>query len=198
MQDMFPENSTGVIGQLHDQMRQISLSGSVMAQLYVGGNFVTVTRRCVTHQDYSYYFASRMLHLIPQCPRIYNLAFMARRNSVYMERFNEVLLQLNNGGFHEKWIRDLNYKYAWVIRFRYGSFHEDAFKVLTMADLQLPYYILGIGFTISFVAFVAEWIMYCKRCHWSLIRHFASTRSLIVNHTEYIWNKINWLLLILI
>lgn len=165
MQDMFPANSTGTVGELHDQMRQIASTGSVMAQLSVAGNFVTVTRRCTTYQDNAYYFSSRMLHLIPECPRIYNLAFMGRRNSVYLERFNEVLLRLNNGGFHEKWIRDLNYKYAWLIRLKYGAFHEDVFKVLTIEDLQLPYYILAIGFTLSGVAFVIEWIMHWRACN---------------------------------
>lgn len=158
MQDMFPQGSTGVIGELHDQMRQVSTTSSIMAQLSVAGDFVTVTRRCTTHQDNAYYFSARKLHMIPECPRIYNLAYMVRTNSVYLDRVNEILLLLNNGGFHEKWIRDLNYMYAWLIRLKYGSFHEDPFKVLTMGDLQLPFYILGIGFSISAVFFVCEWV----------------------------------------
>lgn len=165
MQDMFPTGSTGIIGQLHTQMVQISTTSSVMAQLSVAGNFVTVTRRCTTYQDNAYYFSSRLLHMIPECPRIYNLGYMTRRNSIYLRRVNEILMQLNNGGFHEKWIRDLNYKYAWMIRFKYGSFHESAFKVLNLGNLQLPFYILGIGFSISAVVFICEWIkMLSDKC----------------------------------
>lgn len=156
MDDMFPANSTGVVAQLHDQMRRVGTTSSVMAQLSVAGNFVTVTRRCTTYQDNAYYFSSRQLHLIDECPRIYNLGFMTRRSSVYLERVNEILLLLNNGGFHQKWIRDLNYKYAWVIRLKYGSFHENSFKVLTIGDLQLPYYILGMGFSVSLLVFIVE------------------------------------------
>lgn len=167
MTDMFPANSTGVIGQLHNQMVQVTTTTSIMAQLAVAGDFVTVTRRCTLAQDNSYYFSSRKLHMIPECPRKYNLAFMARAHSVYIKRANEVLLHLNNGGFHEKWIRDLNYKYSWTIRLKYGSFHEDPIKVLTLNDLQMPFYILAIGFIFSLLVLIAEWILMlylkCKR-----------------------------------
>lgn len=59
------------------------------------------------------------------------------------------------------------WKYSWTIRLKYGSFHEDPIKVLTLNDLQLPFYVLAIGFSISFVVLVAEWILVlylkCKR-----------------------------------
>lgn len=162
MDDMFPQDSEGVLEQLKNQMRHITTTSSVLAQLSQAGNFITVTRRCTVYQDNAYYFSSRLLHLIPQCPRIYNLAYLAPRNSIYIRRVNEILLQLNNGGFHEKWIRDLNYKYSWQTRMKYGSFYEDDFKVLTVTDLQLPFFILAIGFGVAALVFVGEWMWRIK------------------------------------
>lgn len=167
MDDMFPPNSTGVIGVLREQMEKVSAAKSIMAQLSVGGNFVTVTRRCTVYQDNAFYFSAKYLHVIAQCPRIYNLGYMGRINAIYLDRINGILLQLNNGGFHEKWIRDLNYMYSWRIRMKYGFYEAPgnveqssslSLKVLTIEDLQLPFYILGIGYGISGGIFICEWI----------------------------------------
>lgn len=162
MDDMFPENSTGILGQMRAQMKLISSTKSLLAAISETGKFVGVTRRCTVYQDNSFYFSSRQLHLIPQCPRIYNLAYLGPRHSVYLKRVNEILLQLNNGGLHEKWIRDMNYKFALQTRMKYGSFHEDAFKVFTMTDLQLPFFILLFGFGASTAAFIFERLYHIK------------------------------------
>lgn len=167
MEDMFPPNSTGLIAQLHEQMVLVSTTTSVLAQLSQAGNFITVTRRCTVYQDNTYYFSSRLLHLIPECPRTYNLGFITRINSVYIGRLNEILLQLNNGGFHQKWIRDLWYYYSWQTRLKYGSFYESDFKVFTLTDLQLPFYILAIGFGISGGVFVVELMYWAKTRYWN-------------------------------
>lgn len=156
LDDIFPPGSTGMLGVLREKMVLTNSTSSLMEAIAREGKLVAMTRKELMEQSYSKYFASRQVHLVPQCPRSYNLAFFGPKHSVFMERINEVLLHLNNGGFHEKWIRDLHFNYTWITLKEHGNFHEDSFKVLTVEDLLLPFFILAIGCCLAAAVFVLE------------------------------------------
>lgn len=156
LDDIFPPGSTGMLGVLREKLVLTNSTSSLMEAIAKEGKLVAMTRKQLIEQSYSKYFASRQVHLVPQCPRSYNLGFFGPKHSIFMDRINEVLLNLNNGGFHEKWIRDLHYNYTWIALKEHGSFHEDSFKVLTVEDLLLPYLILAIGCCLAVAVFIIE------------------------------------------
>lgn len=156
LDDIFPLGATGMVKVLRDKMILTNSTSSLMEEIATEGQLVAITRKEVIDQSYAKYFAARQVHLVPQCPRSYNLGFIAQKNFVLMERVNEVLLQLNSGGFHVKWIRDLHFNYSWIALKEHGSFAEESFKVLTVKDLQLPYFILGVGCAFAAIVFVVE------------------------------------------
>lgn len=157
MDDIFPPGSAGLLKVLREKMVLTHSTSSLMESIAKAGKLVAMTRKELIEQSYSKYFASQMVHLVPQCPRTYNLAFFAQKNSFFMERVNEVLLNLNSGGFHEKWIRDLHVNYTWITLKEHGAFHEESFKVLTFDDLLLAYFILAAGGSFA----VITWFLEC-------------------------------------
>lgn len=156
MDDLFPMNGSGYLESLRRRLLLVNLTTSLIPRVIETGSFAATTRRSQTHLDNSVHFISRRAHLITDCPRTYNLAFLGRRHSIYLERINDIILHLLNGGFLQKWIHDLNTNYTWIIRKKYGTFHEDDYKVFTMTDLQLPFFLLSIGATVSFAVFLVE------------------------------------------
>lgn len=160
MDDLFPPDSVGTLDRLRKKMVLIQSTSSLMDKVVVDDKVVSVTRKELIPQSYAKYFSARKVHLIQECPRTYNLGYVGQKNSVFMDRVNEVLLRLNNGGFHVKWIRDLNYNYTWITLKRDGIFHEDSFKVLTIRDFQLPFFILGFGAGISLITLLFEHLVH--------------------------------------
>lgn len=159
MDDLFPPGSTGILQVLREKMVLTNSTSSLMDKIAGEGKIVAVTRKELVMQSYDKHFAGRHVHMISECPRSYNLGFFGPKHSVYMDRVNEVLLQLNNGGFHVKWIRDLHYNYTWITLKKYGTFHEEKFRVLNTGDLLFPSFILFGGMVLSGIVFVGERVL---------------------------------------
>lgn len=158
--DLFPENSTRSINILREKMIEVQRTPNLMDRIVKGEKIVSVTRKELIYQSYGKYFLHKQVHLITDCPRTYNLAFLVQKNSVYLERINEILLHLNNGGFHMKWIRDLNFNDSWANVKKFGTYHEETFKVLTVSDLLFPIYVLATGIALSLTMILIEWLVY--------------------------------------
>lgn len=118
----------------------------------------TITRKSTVSLDNSVYFTKKQLYLIPECPKIYNLGYMIAKSSVYLERINQILLDIQRYGLMEKWIRDIDF----ITTLQYiRDFDEDNInvKILSMKDLQFPFFLLLFGCTSSFGMWVLEIIM---------------------------------------
>lgn len=151
--DIFPANSSILFESLRNKLLLVNFS--VMQYMVTNGNLATATRKTTISLDNAIYFRNNSLHLIPDCPRVYNLAYAVQRYSVFSPKINEILLQLLNGGIISKWIKDMNYNQTMkVIRSNNGR--TEIYKVLGNSDLELAYIILLIGITLSSVIFCLE------------------------------------------
>lgn len=160
MDDIFPPEAKGCHKRLRDKMILMLDTSFVMESIAREGKFSTMTRKESLFPGYTRFYIAELVHLVPQCPRSYMLGLVGQKNSVYMDRVNELLLHLNNGGFYDKWIRDLNINYVWISRKAHGLLHEDRFKVITGEDLKLPFFILIGGCGIATLLFVVEKLYY--------------------------------------
>lgn len=158
LDDLFPENSTPMIERLSKKLRLVSTTESVMAIVAREGGIATVTRRSTTKLDNSIYFTNNQLNLVKECPRKYNLGFVYPKHSVFASRINDILLDMVSGGLIDKFINEMYFNKTLSNIKHFGSFHMDSYKVFTLTDLQLAFYILGAGIVISSIILSLEFL----------------------------------------
>jgi hypothetical protein len=100
-------------------------------------------------------------HLIPECPKKYNLAYIMARHSVFLEKFNQQLLYMLNGGLIDQLVENAVYNSTVenLIAIRSVHFYP-VFKVFTLIDLQLPFLILIGGCCFGLLVLLVE--VLCK------------------------------------
>ena len=155
--DTFPENSSKIDQNLHDKMKLTNTTVGALALVNNSGKEIaTVTRKTTIRLENSVYFQKKNLHLIPDCPRIYNLAYVVQKHSVYLEMFNFHILDIQRYGLINKWINDMNFGSSLENLRNHGVEHVASTKVLTMYDLQAPFYVLAAGALFSLLVFLFE------------------------------------------
>ncbi|CAO1388277.1 unnamed protein product [Diamesa serratosioi] len=159
MSDVFPNDSSSIYHHLKRKMKFTETTKSMMTLVRDSDDKIaTITRKSTVSLDNSVYFTKKQLHLIPECPKIYNLGYMTAKSSVYLERINQILLDIQRYGLMEKWIKDINF----MTTLQYiRDFDEDNInvKILSMKDLQFPFFLLFFGCTSSFGMWVVEILM---------------------------------------
>lgn len=150
MADLFPEDSSATFKDLHDKMKLLSADLSAIDVLDVS-KVATVTRKTTLKLADD----NKDTFLIPECPRAYNLAYVVPKHSVYLSRIDALLLDAQCFGLLAKWIQDINFNVTLGNSLKFQAI-ESNFKVLTINDLQLPFYILVIGILISTIVLLFE------------------------------------------
>jgi hypothetical protein len=159
LDDVFPENSTNIIQSLRRRMKLVTLRATLMKQISDTDEsqaFGTVTRKSSTALDNAYYFTSSQLNMVKECPRTYNIAYVLPKNSVFADRINDILQRLLNAGLIDRWIDAMTYNNTLDNLKKFGPNVEANFKVLTVVDLQLGFFILCVGCFLSFFVFLLE------------------------------------------
>lgn len=148
--DLFPEDSADIYRVLHDRM-VLEQNPDLTAHNITNMGKASVTRKVQAKmlQDESQFF------MIPECPRNYNLAFLLSKHSIYLEAINKIILDINQFGFINKWIDDINFKFKLesLIRNPNVSFNARSFS---LKDMQLHFFTLILGGGLSLVIFFIE------------------------------------------
>lgn len=158
MTDLFPE------GPLHDRMILVPKPTLTAFNVTNGMNMATVTRRItlkLLNED-------NVVHMIPECPKTYNLAYLLSKHSVYSNRVNAILLDISQFGFINKWIAEANFDSKLEGIKKYPPQGTGA-RVLTVDDLMLSFIILLSGIVIAFTVLVFERLMKPKVIHYTFI-----------------------------
>lgn len=154
--DVFPNDSTDTFRSLRNKMLLVDTNMSAMDLV---GNFkkvATITRKSTILLDNSVYFMRKQLYLMDkECPKNYFLAYMVPVHSVYLDRINEILFDIQRYGFIIRWINDINFR-ATLMNMR--NFHDGqaASKVLSLDDLKFPFFVWIGGNSFSFVVIAIE------------------------------------------
>lgn len=92
-----------------------------------------------------------LLHIVPECPISYNLALMFKKQSLYIQVINDIILLLVQSGI-------LNSYYitntSSIIRV-YNQHKHD--QIFTINNVLIAFIILMLGYTIALVAFAFEY-----------------------------------------
>uniref|UniRef100_A0A8W7PZ76 Uncharacterized protein n=1 Tax=Anopheles coluzzii TaxID=1518534 RepID=A0A8W7PZ76_ANOCL len=164
LDDVFAVNYSRLMDSLRARMQHLPAKESMLARVARLGNIATVTRKTTLALDNAIYLTTRQLHMVPECPRTYNLAYVMPHRSAFGEQFNKVLLRLVGGGLVDHWIEEA--RYGWTLRdWRVARrMMESSFKVLTVLDMQFAFYVLAIGLAVS-VAVIGAELVHFHRAH---------------------------------
>ncbi|XP_052899798.1 uncharacterized protein LOC128306358 isoform X2 [Anopheles moucheti] len=164
--DVFAVNYSRLMDSLRARMQHLPVKESMLTRVARLGTIATVTRKTTLALDNAIYMTTRQLHMIPECPRTYNLAYVMPHRSVFGEQFNKVLLRMVGGGLIEHWIDEA--RYGWTLKDWHlvQGMMESSFKVLTVLDMQFAFYVLLIGLSLSVGTIGAE-VVHFRRTHTS-------------------------------
>lgn len=123
-------------------------------------NLATITRKSTLLLDNSIYFMKKQLHLIDECPKNYFLAYMMPTHSLYAERINEILFDIQRYGFIKKWIDTVNFR-ATLINMRSMRDEEEPSAFLRFDDLKFPFYVVVGGNCFGVFVLLAELLINC-------------------------------------
>ncbi|XP_013097489.2 uncharacterized protein LOC106080621 [Stomoxys calcitrans] len=135
---------------------------SIMAKR---GGFVAVTRASSLDLVDIYYFITKKVFMIPECPKLYHIAFPMMKDSPYEETINVALMKILAAGLFNYWIEVEKYKSKSRIHLfkDYVAESDHKWKVLSIIDLQLAFYVLVIGAILSAVLFCGEYLYFTYR-----------------------------------
>lgn len=117
------------------------------------GILIVVTKSLSIHKflNRRVYFIRQRLHIIDkECPKNYVLAYMLPSSSIYLERVNEILLDIQRFGFIHKWIIEMDFK-ALLMNMREFQSMQLQSKTLSLENLKFPFIVLicGSSFAVS-------------------------------------------------
>ena len=156
LDDVFPSDTNILFSRLRNKMKLLNTLTPAMDLVLFGEKVATITRKSTVFLDNSIYFVKKKLHVIEkECPRNYFLAYMVPVHSVYLERINEILLDIQRYGFILKWINDITF--ATTLR-NMRNFHAEATKrkVLELNDFKFPFFLLLSGGVLSCLVLMIE------------------------------------------
>lgn len=161
MTDVFPDDSSDTYRNLRRKMKLVKTDVAAMDLVHKFEKVATITRKSTVLLDNSIYFMKKQLHVVDkECPKNYFLAYMVPWHSVYLEKFNEILFDIQRFGFIIKWINDINYE-ATLANMR--EFHDDSAtaKVLSLEDLKFPFLVLLGGNSFGIFIVLIELMINC-------------------------------------
>lgn len=155
MTDLFPEDSSQLYRTLYHRMKLIEDTDLIAVDVTERMGMAGVTRKTTLRLSQE----DEHVHLIPECPRSYNLAYIHSKHWVLAQRLNEIILDLLAGGIVNKWIEDVNFSIKLQsMKKQTAIVHR---RELRIDDLMLSFLILGTGNAFSTFLFVIE--RWCNR-----------------------------------
>lgn len=174
--DVFLNDSSGTITNLHYKMKLLETEMSAMEIVINFKKTATITRKSTVSLDNSIYFINKQLHLIEkECPKNYFLAYMVPTHSLYIERINEILFDIQRFGFIMKWINEINFQ---ATMNNMKSFNvEEKSIVLSFDDLKFPFIVLMTGSSLGISVLAIESLIHFTRTRQKCIRYSVSNKT---------------------
>jgi hypothetical protein len=114
---------------------------------------------------------SLLLHVVKECPRHYSLGYLVPRASPFLPYFNQGIARLVEAGILEYWKKitphstEMNNEFDTTNLTAIAKANTENPKVFSLKDLQLAFYILVVGLSVSIVIFLLEIVSMKKESH---------------------------------
>ena len=148
--DLFPEDSSETYRILNTRMF-VDMRPELSTLNVINMGHATVTRKSTLRLANE----ETLVHLSPECPRSYNLAFVLAANSVYLEPINAIILDIVCFGLVKKWITDAEFTVK-LESVKKNPPDSPFVRVLNVDDIQLPFILLFLGLFVALIVFAVE------------------------------------------
>ncbi|CRL04597.1 CLUMA_CG017665, isoform A [Clunio marinus] len=155
LNDLFPEDSSDTFRDLHNKMKLITKSSVGPREIIENLHMATVTRK----QNFNMHSIYNDYHMVAECPKHYNLAYIFAKHSIYSEVINALILDIVRFGLMNKWINDVEYESK--LKNNLGI-QDVVSKSLTLNDLQLPFFTVIFGQALAVVVYIIEFFVKFK------------------------------------
>ncbi|XP_055844522.1 uncharacterized protein LOC129910943 [Episyrphus balteatus] len=155
--DLFFSETSPLFAALNKKLRYLGdLDADLIQHLANHRDIASVTRYSSLILESNDYILKKKIHVVEECPKHYMIAYAMPKDSPFGEKINQLLLRFLNGGLINKWIADMHAKADRLIMSQMIIHGNSAFKVLTLVDLQLAFYVVVLGSLLSMILLGAE------------------------------------------
>lgn len=148
--DLFPEDSSNLFRELHSRMTLVTRT-DLSALDVIDMGMSSVTRKATSKLGKE----DSLVHLVPECPKIYNLAYLLSKDSAFLDTVNSLILDIVQFGFINKWIEEAYFKVK-LENLKLEPPVNLRARVLTVNDMQLAFIILTFGVGTSLAILIIE------------------------------------------
>lgn len=157
--DLFFSETSPLFASLGKKLTYVSdVQLDMIKTVYQNRHMASVTRYNSLKVESIDYLLTKKIIYIPDCPKIYGIAYVVPKDFPVLEKINEILLRLLDGGIIDQWMKD-TYDNASISFMQSFFLNEQALKVLSLADLQLAFYLLAGGAVISALSLIIEIVL---------------------------------------
>ncbi|XP_068154123.1 uncharacterized protein Ir100a [Drosophila tropicalis] len=158
--DLFYGHDSAVYRRLDSKMMLVAEGEErLISMISKLGKFAGVTRSASLELNDIRYVMTKKVHKIPECPKNYYIAYVLPRPSPYLDGINGVILRILAAGLMDLWTGEMKERARWSIH-RFPEYLAElnvgSWKVLTLTDVQLAFYALGIGCLLAAAVWLLE------------------------------------------
>ncbi|KAL5277198.1 hypothetical protein ACFFRR_002428 [Megaselia abdita] len=140
--DLFFSETSPLFASLGKKLAYINnVNLDMMKTLVDKGHMAAVTRYSSLKVESISYLVSKKVIYVPECPKTYGIAYVVPKDFAFLEIINDVLLRITSAGLIEHWIKEMFDK-ASISLIQSHILDEQPLKILSLADLQLAFYLL--------------------------------------------------------
>lgn len=162
--DLFFANTSPLFANLNKKLVHVqNLNADVVLDIAKNGGKAGVSRANSLLLESLQFILAKQVYIVPECPKDYTISYVIPKDAPWEEAINNLLLQFASLGLIRKWINDMKTAVDIDVMTNGMNFDQtDIFKVLTVNDLQLAFYVVILGNSLAGLSLILESCL--KRC----------------------------------
>lgn len=155
--DLFFSETSPLFANLNKKLKHLKdLDFDVLKDVAVMRGKASVSRYTTLTLEYLGYIVSEKVWIVPECPKYYTISYVWPKDAPWEETVNQILLRIQNAGLIKKYIADMQTDVdIGIIKHSILNKKQD-FKILTIGDLQLSFFVVVIGSLMAFISVAVE------------------------------------------
>ncbi|XP_075144774.1 uncharacterized protein LOC142219895 [Haematobia irritans] len=155
--DLFFSETSPLFASLSKKLRHLkNLDADVLKDVAEHGGKASVSRYTTLTLEYLHYIINKRVWVVPECPKYYTISYVWHKHAPWDNAVNQLLLWIQANGLVTKFIRNMQTDVDITISSRITIKLTEEFKVLTIKDLQLAFYVIFVGSLMGLISFGVE------------------------------------------
>ncbi|XP_011192951.3 uncharacterized protein LOC105218819 [Zeugodacus cucurbitae] len=173
--DLFFSETSPLFANLNKKLVHVqNLNADVILDIAKSGGKAAVSRANSLLLESLQFILAKQIYIVPECPKDYTISYVIPKDAPWEEAVNNLLLQFASVGLITKWINDMKTAVDIGVMTSGMDFVQqiDEFKVLTVTDLQLAFYVVILGNFLAGMSLVIEFCLKgCTKRRKTKIKH---------------------------